>query len=75
MTEAERHKALREAKKQMKAKYGIPCPECVAALPKAPPPRVLLPGELCKAHGYWDRRPRTPENDYQLLGSRNGVTT
>ena len=40
MTEAARHKALREAKKQMKAKYGIPCPACVAALPWNP-------------HGYW----------------------
>lgn len=70
MTEAARHRAMREAKKQMKAKYGIPCPACVAALPKAPPPRVLLPGELCKTHGYRDRRPRTPENDYQAQAAR-----
>ena len=75
MTEAARRRALREAKKQMKALHGIHCPECVAALPKAPPPRVLLPGELCKAHNYRDRRPRTPESDYQLLGIRNGLKT
>jgi len=31
---------------------------------KGPPPRVLLPGELCKTHGYRDRRPRTAENSY-----------
>lgn len=65
MTPAERHKALRKAKQEMKRLHGRECPHCVA-MPKGPPPRVLLPGELCKDHGYRDPRPRTPENDYQL---------
>ena len=63
MTPAEHHKALRKAKQEIKRLFGVPCPHC-AAMPKGPPPRVLLPGELCKAHDYRDRRPRTAENSY-----------
>lgn len=72
MTEAERHRQLREAKKAMKAAYGRECPHCVA-MPKGPPPRVLLPGELCKAHNYRDRRPRTEDNSYLIEGAGHGA--
>ena len=64
MTPAERHKALRKAKQEMKRRLGVACPHC-AAMPKGPPPRVLMPQELCTTHNYRDPRPRLPENDYQ----------
>jgi hypothetical protein len=54
---------LREAKREARAKHGVPCPECVAKLPKACP-SILLPRQVCKIHGYRDPRPRTPDNEY-----------
>ena len=56
-------KELRDAKREARAKYGVPCPECVRLLPKANP-SILLPQQRCKIHKYRDPRPRIPENDY-----------
>lgn len=67
MTEADHHKALRKAKQEAKRLYGRPCPDCLRLLPKASPSN-LLPGEMCKAHGYRDPRPRTAENSYLTEG-------
>ena len=53
--------ALRRAKQAIKDKYGVPCPECRAKLPKASP-TILLPQQVCKIHKYRDPRPRGPEN-------------
>ena len=47
---------LRDAKRAVRATHGVPCPECVAKLPKANP-SVLLPQQRCKIHGYRDSRP------------------
>ena len=47
--------------KATKAKFGVPCPECVTKLPKAGP-TILLPQQRCRIHGYVDRRERTEEN-------------
>ena len=69
MTPAERHKALRKAKQELKRRLAVPCPHC-AVVQVGPPPRMLLPQELCKVHGYRDPRPRRPEDDYQLIGRR-----
>ncbi len=54
-------KADRRAKRD---KYGVPCPECVAKLPRACP-SILLPQQRCKIHGYRDQRPRLPEEPKQ----------
>jgi hypothetical protein len=48
--------ALREEAKRRREKYGRPCPECVAKLPKTHP-SILLPGRRCRIHGYVDPRP------------------
>jgi hypothetical protein len=48
---------MREERKQRRAKYGVPCPECVRLLPKAHP-SILLPKQTCKIHGYKDQRRR-----------------
>ena len=50
-------RAHREKMKALRAKIGLPCPECKAKLPKANP-SILLPGQRCKIHGYRDQRER-----------------
>jgi hypothetical protein len=50
-----------EQKKEMRAKHGIPCPECVSKLPKANP-SILVPGQRCRIHGYRDNRPRIDQS-------------
>lgn len=59
---------LRQAKREARAKYGAPCPECVAKLPRAQP-TILLPQQRCKIHGYRDPRPRTHETEYLHLAA------
>jgi hypothetical protein len=54
---------IRDARREARAKYGAPCPECVRLLPKACP-TILLPQQRCKIHGYRDPRPRTEETQY-----------
>lgn len=61
--EGEFWKDVREARKQVRAKHGVPCPECVSKLPKAFP-SILLPGQRCRIHGYRDPRPRTEATEY-----------
>ena len=51
--------ALREYRKERKAKYGIDCPGCRIKEPKRTPTR-MLPGMKCKVCGYVDRRPSIP---------------
>jgi hypothetical protein len=53
--------ALRDAKRAIRDKYGAPCPECRAKLPRAHP-SILLPQQVCRIHGYRDPRPRGPEH-------------
>lgn len=47
---------LREAKKEARARFGVPCPVCQEKLPKADP-SILLPQQTCKIHKYRDPRP------------------
>ncbi len=54
---------LRDAKRMARAKHGVPCPVCVAKLPKACP-TILLPQQRCRIHGYRDPRPRTHDTEY-----------
>jgi hypothetical protein len=48
--------AVREHRRDMRAKHGVPCPDCQAKLPRANP-SILLPGQRCRIHGYRDPRP------------------
>lgn len=54
---------IREERSEKRRLYGVPCPECVAKLPKAHP-SILLPQQRCRIHGYRDPRPRTCEAEY-----------
>lgn len=54
---------IKGARKDARAKHGVPCPECVTQLPQASP-TILLPQQRCRIHGYRDPRPRTTDNEY-----------
>lgn len=49
-------RAHRDNRKALRAKLGVPCPECVRLLPKANA-SILLPGQRCGIHRYY-RDPR-----------------
>lgn len=53
----EMFKALRDERRALRAKYGISCPKCRTARPKAQP-SILLPQQRCKVDGFRDPRPR-----------------
>jgi hypothetical protein len=59
---------LRDTKREMRARFGVPCPECVAKLPKACP-SILLPQQTCRIHRYRDPRSRTDESSYLKKGT------
>lgn len=55
--------AMKDHKKRLRAKYGIPCPECQRLLPKAHP-SILLPQQACRIHKYRDQRPELTEEQW-----------
>lgn len=66
-------KNIKAAGVALKAKYGIPCPECVVKLPKACP-TVLMPGQRCRIHNYTDSRPRLADEVVDAIYATQGVT-
>ena len=54
---------VREARKEEKARLGVPCPDCKVRLPKAEP-KILMPGQKCWC-GYRDQRKRTKNTGEQ----------
>lgn len=59
----EAFRALKDHRKALRAKYGVPCPECRRLLPKAQP-KILLPGEYCRMHKLTDPRPELTDEEY-----------
>ena len=51
---------VRADKREQRAKFGVPCPQCAIKRPKAHP-SILLPQQRCKVDGYRDPRPRSAE--------------
>ena len=58
--------AITDHKKRLRAKYGIPCPECQRLLPKAPP-SILLPQQVCRIHKYRDQRTELTEQQWSQV--------
>lgn len=52
------YRAMKQMRKEDRAKFGVPCPVCVEKLPKAHP-SILLPGQRCRIHKYLDQRPES----------------
>ena len=51
----ELYNAMKDQRKEIRAKLGIECEDCKRLLPKANP-SILLPGQKCKMHKF--RAPR-----------------
>jgi len=50
-------RAMKEHSRELRAKYGINCPDCNKLQPKRIP-TILLPQQKCKVCGYRDPRER-----------------
>lgn len=51
------YNAIKEDRKERRARLGVECPRCAIARPKAHP-TILLPGQRCRVDGYIDQRKR-----------------
>lgn len=50
-------KAMDEHREALRAKFGVPCPQCRIARPKTNP-SILLPQQRCRVDKYVDPRPQ-----------------
>lgn len=60
------YKALTDHRKAVRAKFGVKCPGCAVARPKAHP-TILMPQQRCKVDGYRDPRPELTEEEWQSV--------
>lgn len=60
---AEVFNAMKQHRKDLRTKYGVLCPQCKIARPKAHP-TILLPQQRCKVDGYRDERPRLTDEQW-----------
>jgi hypothetical protein len=58
--------AMRDRKKSLRSKYGVPCPRCAIKRPKAHP-TIMLPQQRCKVDGYRDPRPLLTDEQMEDL--------
>lgn len=65
-------RALKQMRARERVAFGVKCPECLRRLPKAHP-KVLLPGQTCRAHKPHYRDPRTMPTDDEWQNAMNGV--
>lgn len=63
---------LKELRRLERERFGIKCPVCVDRLPKAQP-KVLLPGQVCRAHKPHYRDPREQPTAEQWNAAMNGT--
>lgn len=59
---ADEFRALSDQRKRLRAAFGMNCPQCEIARPKAMP-SILLPGQRCRVDKWLD--PRPPLTDAQ----------
>ena len=62
-------KAMDAHRKDLRSAYGVSCPTCRVARPKAHP-SLLLPQQRCKVDGYIDPRPELTEADHRVVSCR-----
>lgn len=58
------YRDLRDHKRAVRQRYGVPCPKCQEEQPRRAP-TILLPGALCRVHRPGYRDPRPPLTDEQ----------
>lgn len=57
-------RAMRDHKRDLRNKYGAPCPICSVKLPKAQP-TIMLPKQKCRVCGFVDPRPRLTNKQWR----------
>ena len=60
------YKDIANHTKAVRAKHGVPCPECVRLLPRAHP-TILLPQQRCRIHKYRDARPELTDDEWSAV--------
>lgn len=60
---AEYYRDWKDHKKALRSKFGVNCPKCATARPRAQA-SILLPQQRCKVDGYVDPRPRLTQEDH-----------
>lgn len=66
-------RAQKDMRASERAVFGVPCPDCRVKLPKAQP-KVLLHGQVCRAHKphYRDPRPEPTVEEYNAAMAHTG---
>lgn len=66
---------MKDLRKIERERFGVKCPVCVTRLPKAQP-KVLLQGQVCRAHKphYRDPRPRATAAEFNEVMADTGWT-
>lgn len=64
---------LKDMRKQEREVFGVKCPVCIQRLPKAHP-KILKPGQMCRAHKPHYRDPRQEPTPAEWLSAMNGET-
>lgn len=63
---------MKELRKYQRERLGSPCPECQSRLPRAHP-KILLPGQVCRAHKPHYRDPRRQPTDDEWNAAMDGT--
>lgn len=59
----EGYQAMGDHRKRLRAKYGVPCPQCAKFRPKVQS-SILLPQQKCRVDGYVDPRPELTDKEW-----------
>lgn len=59
-------RALKQFRKNVRQRFGTPCPRCSEARPKAQP-TILLPQQRCRVDGYRDPRPELTKEQVEAI--------
>jgi hypothetical protein len=62
--EVEVFRDIKDHKKRLREKFGVPCPQCAVVRPKAQP-SILLPQQRCRVDGYTDTRPDLTDKQWR----------
>ncbi|MES2173879.1 MAG: hypothetical protein V4523_08015 [Pseudomonadota bacterium] len=62
---------LKDMRSREREVFGVPCPVCRQKLPKAHP-KILKPGQLCRAHKPHFRDPRPEPTSAEWTAAMNG---
>jgi hypothetical protein len=62
----ENYQAMGQHRKDLRKKFGVYCPQCAIARPKAHP-SILMPQQKCRVDGYRDPRPQLTDDEWMSV--------